>query len=133
MRSRTLVAVTLVALSGCAQIEAIFKPPPRPPVTPPPSRPASPSSTPSPLRPELSAEEEQRLAEDARRKIGQVERLLRELEGRPMKPPHQEMFLTAKDFLDQARRALAERDYPRAANLASKARTLSDDLAATTK
>ena len=50
-----------------------------------------------------------------------------------MKPIHQEMFTAAKSFLDQARGALAERDYQRAANLASKARTLSDDLAAATK
>ncbi len=65
--------------------------------------------------------------------IGEVDRLLRELEGRPMKLSQQEMFLTAKDFLDQARSAFGERDYRRAANLASKARTLSDDLGTATK
>ena len=71
--------------------------------------------------------------EDAKRKIGEVDRLLRELEGRPMKPQQKEMFLTAKDFLDQARSALGARDYQRAVNLASKAQALSDDLAALTK
>ncbi len=50
-----------------------------------------------------------------------------------MKPDEREMFLTAQDFLEQARRALAAREYQRAANLASKAHALSDDLAAVTK
>ena len=49
-----------------------------------------------------------------------------------MKPPQQEALRTAKSFLDQARSALDQRDYQRAANLASKARTLTDDLAAGT-
>ncbi len=123
------LAVVLILLSGCAQIEAIFRRP-----APPPERPTPSTLPPSPpLRPQLSAEEEQRLSEDAKRKIGEVDRLLRELEGRQMKPQQQEMFLTAKDFLDQARSALEARDYQRAVNLASKAQALSDDLAALTK
>jgi hypothetical protein len=126
MKRGVRLAVVLILLSGCAQIEAIFKRP-----APPPERPM-PSTLP-PLRPQLSAEEEQRLSEDAKRKIGEVDRLLRELEGRQMKPQQQEMFLTAKDFLDQARSALGALDYQRAVNLASKARALSDDLAALTK
>jgi hypothetical protein len=126
MKRGVRLAVVLILLSGCAQIEAMFKRP-----APPPERPM-PSTLP-PLRPQLSAEEEQRLSEDAKRKIGEVDRLLRELEGRQMKPQQQEMFLTAKDFLDQARSALGALDYQRAVNLASKARALSDDLAALTK
>lgn len=120
---------TVVALTGCAEIEAIFKPPPRPPSSP------SPSPAPSqpPLTPQLPAGEEQRLMEEARRKIGAADRLLRDLEGRPMKPPQQEMFQTAKNFLDQARSALGARDYQRAVNLASKAQALGDDLATLTK
>ena len=123
------LVVVLILLSGCAQIEAIFKRP-----APPPERPTPSTLPPSPpLRPQLSAEEEQRLSEDAKRRIGEVDRLLRDLEGRQMKPPQQEMFLTAKDFLDQARSALEARDYQRAVNLASKAQALGDDLAALTK
>ena len=130
MKGGFRLAVVLILLSGCAQIEAIFKRP-----APPPERPAPAATSPPslPLRPQLSAEEEQRLAEDARRKIGEVDRLVRELEGRQMKPQQTEMFVTAKDFLDQARSALEARDYQRAVNLASKARALSDDLAALTK
>ncbi len=129
MKRGVLLVLVLVLLSGCAQIEAVFKPP-----APPPERPApSPSPPAPPLRPQLSPEEEQRLMEDARRKIGEVDRLLRELEGRQMKPQQKEMLLTAKDFVDQARSALGVRDYQRAVNLASKAQALSDDLAALTK
>ena len=50
-----------------------------------------------------------------------------------MKPPQKEALQNAKSFLDQAQTALGQRDYPRAANLASKARALTDDLAATSK
>lgn len=70
---------------------------------------------------------------DTQRKIGETDRLLRQLERREMKPEERELFLTAQNFLDQARRALATREYQRAANLASKAQALSDDLAAMTK
>lgn len=139
MKSGVLLAVVLILLSGCAQIEAIIKrpasPPERPtPSPPPPERPTPSTSPPStPLRPQLPAGQEQRLMEDVMRKIGHADRLLRELEGRQMKPQQEEMFLTAKDFLDQARSALGARDYQRAVNLASKAQALGDDLAALTK
>ena len=45
----------------------------------------------------------------------------------------QEALRTAKNFLDQARSALDQRDYQRAANLATKARALTDDVAGATK
>jgi hypothetical protein len=86
-----------------------------------------------PLRPEVPAAEEQRLLESTRQSIGDITRIVGELEGRPMKPPQQESLRTAKNFLDQARAALDQRDYQRAANLASKARALTDDLAGATK
>lgn len=130
MKRGILLAVALILLSGCAQIEAIFKP-----SAPPPER-AAPlilPPSPPPLTPQLPMEEEQRLLENAKRKIGEVDRLLRELEGRPMKPEQKEMFFTAKDFVDQARSALGAGEYQRAATLAGKAQALSDDLAARTK
>ena len=129
MTRRALLAAALMALYGCgAGTEATIKKAPAAPGT----RPAGTSPQP-PLRPELSPEEEQRLAEGTRQKIGDVERLVAELEGRPLKPPQREALQTAKSFLEQARAALGQRDYPRAANLASKARALTDDLAATSK
>jgi hypothetical protein len=82
-----------------------------------------------PLRPDLSAEDEPKFLDEARQKIGEVERLLRDLDGRQMNPPQREAFAASKSFLEQARTALAQRDYQRAANLAGKARALGDDLA----
>lgn len=137
-----MAAATLIALYGCGGVdtEVVLKRPADPSPT------AAPRATPAvqrtqggtpqaspPLRPELSPAEEQRLAEGARRDIGDTARLIAELEARPLKPPQKEALQNAKNFLDQAQMALGQRDYPRAANLASKARALTDDLAATSK
>jgi len=81
----------------------------------------------------VSAADEQRLLESTRQSIGDVTKTVSELEKRPLKPPQQESVQSAKEFLDQARTALDQRDYQRAANLASKARALTDDLAGATK
>jgi hypothetical protein len=154
-------AATLLLLSGCATTEVAKGPtaspaptaptapaapaaptaPAKSPSTPSPAPPPAVSTTPrpgapapaGPLRPEVPAVEEQRLLESTRQSIGDVTRIVAELEGRPMKPPQQETLRTAKNFLDQARTALDQRDYQRAANLASKARALTDDLAGATK
>jgi hypothetical protein len=133
MTRRTLVA--LILMTGCsAQTDAVIKRPPDQPTVATPQRATSPRPPQQPpLRQELSPEEEQRLAEGARQNIGDVARLIGELEGRSLKPPQKEALESAKAFLDQARTALGQRDYPRAANLASKARALTDDLAATSK
>ena len=138
-----LPASALLLLSSCAGIEAIVKKPAAPaaptttasPSPPPaPAPPRSGATSPSePLRPQVSAEQEQRLLESTKQNIGDVARILGELEGRQMKPPQQEALRTAKNFLDQARSALDQRDYQRAANLATKARALTDDVAGATK
>jgi hypothetical protein len=135
MTTRALVALLLLA--GCsAQTDAIIKRPPAQPAVATP-RAASPRPPQQPLQPplrqELSPEEEHRLADGARQNIGDVARLIGDLEGRSLRPPQKEALENAKTFLDQARTALGERDYPRAANLASKARALTDDLAKTSK
>jgi hypothetical protein len=143
--TRIIAAALLLLLSGCAETDAIVRKPPAPVApaaptsiaspTPPPAAPPKPASPPpaGALRPEVSAAEEQRLLESTRQSIGDVTRIMGELEGRPMKPPQQEALRTAKSFLDQARTALDQRDYQRAANLASKARALTDDIANATK
>jgi hypothetical protein len=140
-----LAAAALLLCCGCALTEPAKKPaaPSAPPgaagPTPPPatsvSTPRQGATPPpaTPLRPEVSADEEHRLAESTKQSIGDVARVVAELEGRQMKPPQHEALRTAKNFLDQARSALDQRDYQRAANLASKARTLTDDVAGTTK
>src|SRR5262249_7585827 len=132
----------LLLLSSCATETAVRKPPaPAPSTTtptstaspaPPPARPPSPSPS-GVLRPEVSAAEEQRLVESTRQSIGDVTKAMSELEKRSLKAPQQESLRTAKEFLVQAREALDQRDYQRAANLASKARALTDDLASATK
>jgi hypothetical protein len=134
-------AAVLIALYGCGGVdtEVMLKRPadPSPPSAASRTTPAlqrTPGgSTQPPLRPELSPGEEQRLAEGARQDIGDTARRIAELEARPLKPPQKEALQNAKNFLDQAQTALGQRDYPRAANLASKARALTDDLAATSK
>jgi DNA-binding MurR/RpiR family transcriptional regulator len=77
--------------------------------------------------------QEQKLLESTQQNIVDVARALGDLEGRALKPPQQETLRTAKSFLDQARSALDQKDYQRAANLVSKARALTDDLAGAAK
>jgi len=131
LRSSILVAGSVVALFGCGHLEAVLKPAARAPV--PVARAGSAPQPTGSLRPELSAEEQQKSLDAARQRIGEVERLLRDLEGRQMSPPQLDALTASKNFLDQARVALGQRDYQRASNLAGKARALGDDLAATTK
>jgi hypothetical protein len=139
-----LPASALLLLSGCAGNDAVVKQPAAPAAPPaaasPAPAPAGPAvprpstTTPAgPLRPEVPPSEEQRLLESTRQNIVDVARALGDLEGRALKPPQQEAVRTAKNFLDQARSALDQKDYQRAANLASKARALTDDLAGAAK
>lgn len=81
----------------------------------------------------MSTDQERRLREDAQKKLDETLRLLRPLEGRLLRASEREMFSLAHSLVDQARRALSAQEYERAGNLASKARTLADDLVALTK
>jgi outer membrane biosynthesis protein TonB len=124
-------------------------PPPRPPAVapaptgppPPPVRaatpqppapahaPAAPSASASPpLTASLPPAEARRLQEEAHRGIEDTEKLLRQLEGRPLAPKDLETLRLAQGLVEQARKALGGQEYERAANLAAKARTLADDL-----
>jgi len=144
-RHLLLCASAVLLLSSCATETAVRKPAAPAPTTtvptttvtptpPPATAPKSPVTSPSgALRPEVSAADEQRLLESTRQSIGDVTKALSDLEGRSLKPPQQESLRTAKEFLDQARVALDQRDYQRAGNLVSKARALTDDLASVTK
>jgi hypothetical protein len=139
-----LPASALLFLSGCAGNDAVVKKPAAPAAPPTTASPAPTLAAPAaprpgatspagPLRPEVPPAEEQRLLDSAQQNIVDVARTLGELEGRALKPPQQESLRTAKNFLDQALSALDQKDYQRAANLAGKARALTDDLAAATK
>jgi hypothetical protein len=134
----------LLLLSGCAGNDAVVKKPAAPAAPPTAASPAptpaataaSRSSATAPvgaLRPEVPPAQEQKLLESTQQNIVDVARALGDLEGRALKPPQQESLRTAKSFLDQARSALDQKDYQRAANLASKARALTDDLAGAAK
>jgi hypothetical protein len=147
----------LLALSGCAQVQALFAPAGRPAAAPPavtapppasgPAAPAPPPPPPAPappaapaaaapgpptaiLTPQLSTDQERRLRDDAQRKLDETARLLRQLEGRPLRPRDRETLALAQGLLDPGRKALVAQEYERAVNLAAKARTLADDLAA---
>jgi hypothetical protein len=130
----------LLVLGGCARLEAIFAPPPvlpapsaRPVPAPVPATPASRPPAPPPptpvVTPGMSAAEERQLGDDAERQVGEAERLLRRLEARALKADERETLATAQNFLEDARKALAAREYLRATNLATKARALGEDLA----
>jgi hypothetical protein len=69
-----------------------------------------------------------RLQDGAQRAIEETERLLRQLDGRPLAPKDLGTLRLAQGFIEQARKALGGQEYERAANLAAKARTLADDL-----
>lgn len=141
MRAGALLAVLLVGLSGCARLPAILGTPPpaeqpTPPQAPLPAPPPTasvPAAPKPPLTPEMPADKERQLLEEALRKIEETDRLLRQLDGRPLGPKERETLVIAQRFLDEARKAIETKEYQRAANLVSKARTLGDDLAKTTK
>jgi hypothetical protein len=76
----------------------------------------------------LTAERENQLREDARKRLEEADQRLRQLAGRPLPPKDHESFLLAQSLLDQARKALAGQEYERAVTLATKARTLAEDL-----
>lgn len=108
-----------------APISAPAPPPAPAPAAPPPAAPAAPSP---PLTASLPPAEVRRLQDEANRRIEETERLLRQLDGRPLSPKDLETLRLAQGLVEQARRALGGQEYERAANLATKARTLADDL-----
>jgi outer membrane biosynthesis protein TonB len=105
-------------------------PTPVPTPTPQPPRTASiPRETPAPvLAPKASAEEEQRIKNQAERRIEGTERLVHKIDPSRLAREQQENYLTIQSFLAKAREALASRDVQRAFTLADKAFLLADEL-----
>ncbi|MBF8297942.1 MAG: exported protein of unknown function [candidate division NC10 bacterium] len=124
----TLIAVlSLLLVTGCAQIQSIFAP------TPPPSRPPRPAQPerrepPPLLSPQVSPEQEGRLTDEANAKIEGAERTLLSIDTGKLANDQQETYQTIHSFLSQAREALARKDFPQALNLAQKAQILSSEL-----
>jgi hypothetical protein len=147
MRRPALLLVLVVA--GCAPLHgrvpepkppapvpapapppAAAAPAPAPLPPPAPTEPTSPTPAP-PLTPSLPTQQEQRLRADAEKRVDEADQRLRQLAARPLTPRDQESLALAHSLLDQARKALGVHEYERAANLATKARTLATDLGAT--
>ncbi len=105
-------------------------PAPAPTPMPPPPRTASiPRETPAPvLAPQASAEEEQRIKNQAERRIEGTERLVQKIDPSRLAREQQENYLTIQSFLAKAREALSSRDVQRAFTLADKAFLLADEL-----
>jgi len=128
MARPTLIAVlSLLLVTGCAQIQSIFAP------TPPPSRPPRPAQPerrepPPLLSPQVSPEQEGRLTDEANAKIEGAERTLLSIDTGKLANDQQETYQTIHSFLSQAREALARKDFPQALNLAQKAQILSSEL-----
>ncbi len=94
-----------------------------------PTPPSTPTAAPGPpLTASLPAGEMRKLQDDAQRRIDEAERLLRQLEGRPLASRELETLQLAQSLILQARKALGSAEFERAANLAIKARTLAEDL-----
>jgi hypothetical protein len=106
--------------------------PPAPPPIQAPARPPAPAGPPAgpsrALTASLPPAEVRRLQDEAQRRIEEAERLLRQLDARPLPAKDLETLRLAQSLVEQARKALGGQEYERAANLAVKARTLADDL-----
>jgi hypothetical protein len=99
------------------------------PMPQPPRTAAIPRETPAPvLAPQASAEEEQRIKNQAERRIEGTERLVQKIDPSRLAREQQENYLTIQSFLTKAREALSSRDVQRAFTLADKAFLLADEL-----
>lgn len=99
------------------------------PMPQPPRTAGIPRETPAPvLAPQASAEEEQRIKNQAERRIEGTERLVQRIDPSRLAREQQENYLTIQSFLAKAREALSSRDVQRAFTLADKAFLLADEL-----
>jgi len=80
------------------------------------------------LAPQASAEEEQRIKNQAERRIEGTERLVQKIDPSRLAREQRENYLTIQSFLTKAREALSTRDVQRAFTLADKAYLLADEL-----
>lgn len=132
MRAAPALLAIALALPACATIESLFKPAPPAPPAPSPAPAPAPRARPTPplppLQPQLSEAEERRLRDRATRQIADAERAVRAVQADALEPAQRETLGAIQSFLQQARQALAARDYERATTLARKAETLARDL-----
>ncbi|MBI2903031.1 MAG: hypothetical protein HYY12_05520 [Candidatus Methylomirabilis oxyfera] len=127
MRLLSYVTLFAVMLGGCAEKKAavIQKPPP------PLSRPRPVKKEPPPptiLSPRVGREEEDRLKQDAKSRIEEAERIVKQIDQHRLAEEQRGTFSTIQSFLSKAREALSFEDFLRAFNLADKAQILAQEL-----
>jgi hypothetical protein len=127
-----LTAATLLVATSCAQVRKLFTPSPTalPSVRPTlPERPdrREPAAPPL-LSPQVATDQEERLIEEAYKRIEVAERNLQSIDTQRLAGEQEETYQTISTFVSQARAALTLKDLPRALNLAQKAHILSDEL-----
>lgn len=128
MRRLCCAVLLAVGVGGCAQLKALVFPSPAPPQSSPTRR--EPPSAPV-LSPQVGQEEEERLRQEARARIERAEQVVRQIDQKKLAQEQRENFLTVQSFLSKANEALSMKDFPRAFNLADKARVLAEELLST--
>lgn len=141
MRALARLLVLALLAAGCAEEKPVVRPPAAGPASA--TQPAPASSLPAPaakdrpvkkrlpppaLTPQVTGDEEQRLMREARTRIARVEERVAGLDAASLAEPDRELLGTIRTFLSRARVALAEKDFPRALNLAEKAGVLAGEL-----
>lgn len=112
-----------VVLAGCADLQRVFTPSPRPEI--PPARREPP---PPVLAPQVGRGDEDRLRREANTRIQKTEQIVAQIDRKRLAKEQVETYSTIQNFLSNAREALTARDFPRASNLADKAQILAEDL-----
>lgn len=108
---KSLCGVILLAVlgAGCVDQKAGVVPPPQ-------------------LSPRVGQEEADRLRQGAETRIQATEHIIKSLDQQKLSQKEQESLLTIQNFLSKAKEALAVKDFPRAFNLADKAKILAEGL-----
>jgi type IV secretory pathway VirB10-like protein len=106
--------------------------PPRPHVAPPPQNesPATEKRAETVILPELSPEEMAAAKTETQQSLGAAEGNLARISGKSLNSEQKDLESKARSFMDTAREAMRNGDWPRARNFAKKADVLSRELAA---
>jgi len=76
----------------------------------------------------VSSDRERQLTEEVNVLMQGAERTLLSIDQRKLKADQSEIYQTIQSFLTQARKAVTNKDFQQAMNLAQKAHVLSDEL-----
>lgn len=87
-----------------------------------------PPLAPTVLSPRVGQEEEDRLKQEAKLRIEEAERIVKQIDQHKLAKEQRGTFSTIQSFLSKAREALSLEDFLRAFNLADKAQILAQEL-----